>query len=237
MKESCLRLRCTAGKFVVLIVAMTPGWTASAQERRTQPILAESEEGASTVTTVRAGALASVDLDIQSWKQVHRDSVLAGTLTMPIYAGQQPAVPEGARMRFTIQSIDKFSNEAGTWKKIGRGIVRAFNPLESSVAPQYRVEIRGAEIIAPTGQKLPVTAQVLRTGTGRMIRADGEKSGRQDSLLSAHPASHRNVEKPHPRMVLRSLDLLSRTHQITCLRSRGGRPFAREGLALSCSTI
>jgi hypothetical protein len=48
-------------------------------------------------------------------------------------------------------------------------IVRAFNPLETNHPAEYRVELSAADLLLPTGQRLPLDPRVLRAGSGVMV--------------------------------------------------------------------
>jgi hypothetical protein len=58
----------------------------------------------------------------------------------------------------------------GFWRKTGRTIVHAFNPLETSHPTEYRVELSAADLLLPTGETLPLVASVLRASSGVTVQ-------------------------------------------------------------------
>jgi hypothetical protein len=107
----------------------------------------------------------------KSWRHVQKGAVLEGRLSLPLYAGEQIAAPVGSRIRVTVNSVEKIREHSGFWRKTGRAIVRAFNPLETIRPAEYRVELSAAELLLPMGEALPLDAGVLRATSGVLIQA------------------------------------------------------------------
>jgi hypothetical protein len=90
-----------------------------------------------------------------------------------LYAGEHIAAPMDSRIRVTMSSVEKIREHSGFWRKTGRAMVRAFNPLETSRPAEYRVELSAVELQLPTGEVLPLDAGILRASSGVMIQAKG----------------------------------------------------------------
>jgi len=70
----------------------------------------------------------------------------------------------------TVNSAEKIREDLGIWRKTGRAIVRAFNPLETSRPTEYRVELSYADLVLPTGEALPLDARLLRASSEVMVQ-------------------------------------------------------------------
>jgi len=131
----------------------------------------------------------------KSWGRVEKGGVLEGRLSLPLYAGEHVAAPAESTIRVTVGSVEKIREGLGFWRKTGRAIVRAFNPLETSRPTEYRVELSAADLLLPTGEVLPLDVQVLRASSAVMVQpkakslpaagAAREKSRATDTLLMA----------------------------------------------------
>jgi hypothetical protein len=125
-------------------------------------------------TLVRA-----VFLGPKSWARVGKGSKLEGRLSLPLYAGEEMVAPSDSVVRITVNSAEKIREPLGFWRKSGRAIVRAFNPLETNHPAEYHVELGAADLLTPWGEVRPLEVRVLRASSGVMVRP---KSG---SLKSA----------------------------------------------------
>jgi hypothetical protein len=131
----------------------------------------------------------------KSWGHVEKGAVLEGRLSLPLYAGEHIVAPSGSTIRVTVNSVEKIREDLGAWRKTGRAIVRAFNPLETSHPTEYRVELSAAELLLPTGEALSLDVRVLHANSGVMVQpkakslqaasAAREKSKACDTLLIA----------------------------------------------------
>ena len=106
----------------------------------------------------------------KNWRNVETGAVLEGRLSLPLYAGEQSVAPAGSAIRVTVNSAEKIRGNLGFWRKTGRAMVRAFNPLETSRPAEYRVELSATELLLPTGEALPLDARVLRASSGVMVK-------------------------------------------------------------------
>src|SRR5207244_3195397 len=106
----------------------------------------------------------------KSWGRVEKGGVLEGRLSLPLYAGEHVAAPAESTIRVTVGSVEKIREGLGFWRKTGRAIVRAFNPLETSRPTEYRVELSAADLLLPTGEVLPLDVQVLRASSAVMVQ-------------------------------------------------------------------
>lgn len=180
----------TAGMFAIL-PCMLP-----AQERAAEE--AKMAVPTPSVSVLHADSESLLRVDFpgrKSWGRIEKRSALEGRLALPLYAGEHLVAPAGSTIRITVQSAEKIRENLGFWRKTGRAIVRAFNPLETSRPAEYRVELSAADLLLPAGQALPLDARVLRASSGVMIqpkakslRAAGvkrEKSKACDALLMA----------------------------------------------------
>ncbi|HKW32234.1 MAG TPA: hypothetical protein VJN92_04470 [Candidatus Acidoferrum sp.] len=201
MRTDHVRRQRTSGVLVFLVAIISAGLPARAQELAARPHTASQSTGAKTIAPTDSGDLLSVDLAIKGWKQVRKGHVVEGHLALPVYMGQQRILPSGATIRLTIESIEKANDKCGAWKKFGRGIVRAFNPLEKSVLPEYSVKLKGAEIVYADGRGLAIDAEVLRAGTGVMIQPE-KRSGKVDGDTVPQANSSRSQKQARARMLL-----------------------------------
>lgn len=106
----------------------------------------------------------------KSWGRVEKGAVLEGRLSLPLYAGKNIAAPAESKIRVTVNSVEKIREDLGFWRKTGRVMVRAFNPLETSHPREYRVELSAADLLLPAGDVLPLDARVLRASCGVMVQ-------------------------------------------------------------------
>jgi hypothetical protein len=107
---------------------------------------------------------------IRSWRHVAKGTVLEGHLSVPLYAGENIVAPADNAVRVTVKSVEKMRENLGFWRKTGRTIVRAFNPLGTSLPTEYRVELSAADLLLPTGETLPLEARVLRASSGGLVQ-------------------------------------------------------------------
>lgn len=108
--------------------------------------------------------------DPKSWGRVKKGSLLEGHLSLPLYAGDQIAAPADSTIRVTVSAVERIRENLGFWRKTGRAIVRAFNPLETSHPAEHRVELSAADLLLSTGEVLPLDTRVLRAASGAMVR-------------------------------------------------------------------
>jgi hypothetical protein len=110
----------------------------------------------------------------RNWGRVQKGTMLEGRLSLPLYCGEHIAAPADSTIRVTVNSVEKIHEDLGFWRKTGRVIIRAFNPLETSRPTEYRVELSTADLLLPTGQVLPLDARVLRASSGVMVQANAK---------------------------------------------------------------
>jgi hypothetical protein len=114
---------------------------------------------------VKSESLLRVDFPgRKSWGRVEEGAVWEGRLSLPLYAGEQIVAPAGSTIRVTVNSVEKIREDLGFWRKTGRAIVRAFNPLETSRPSEYHVELRASDLVL----------RVLRASSGVMGTAESE---------------------------------------------------------------
>jgi hypothetical protein len=133
----------------------------------------------------------------KSWGRVESGTVLEGRLSVPLYSGEQILAPADSVVRITVNSAEKIREPLGFWRKSGRAIVRAFNPLETSHPAEYRVELSAADLLIPTGEVRPLDVRVLRASWGVMVQpksgslksagAERRKSKAENILLMSLP--------------------------------------------------
>jgi hypothetical protein len=102
---------------------------------------------------------------------------------LPVFAGNDIAIPEQTKVSLTIESVKKAANNSATWKKAGHAVVRAFNPLEQGRPAEYVIRVSKTNIEAPQGS-LVVVATALRAGYAAMIEP---KIGRRGEDHSSQP--------------------------------------------------
>jgi hypothetical protein len=115
----------------------------------------------------------------KNWGHVEKGTMLEGRLSLPLYAREEMVAPADSVVRITVNSAEQIREPLGFWRKSGRAIVRAFNPLETNHPAEYHVELRAADLLMPTGEVRPLEVRVLRASSGVMVQP---KSG---SLKSA----------------------------------------------------
>ncbi|HEY6268744.1 MAG TPA: hypothetical protein VIX11_10630 [Candidatus Acidoferrum sp.] len=106
----------------------------------------------------------------KNWGRVEKGSKLEGRLSLPLYAGEEMVAPADSMVRITVNSAEKIREPLGFWRKSGRAIVRAFNPLETSHPAEYRVELSAADLLTPTGEVRPLDVRVLRSSSVVMVQ-------------------------------------------------------------------
>lgn len=189
----------SAAKFLALIAAIAVNSSiASAQERRAQPV--GDSPARSATLPLPSGMLIPVNLNVKDWKHAKSGQVLEGHLSLPLYGSQQTIVPAGTTVRVTIESVERVRPNGGTWKTIGRGIVKAFNPLDKSASPQYHVKLRSAEIVGPEEVAVPMQAEVLLASTSLIVRPQEERSHKTTHSSASKKSNSREV---HSRLLLR----------------------------------
>jgi hypothetical protein len=146
---------------------------------------------------IEQGALMRAELaQPLNWSHVPKGTALEATLPLPVYGNEGIVLPAGTQLRVIISSSEKVRNHYGFWKTAGRAFVRAFNPLEKTQAPEYRVTLSSAELLLPSGEWTPVEASVLRTGAAVVVNS------RQPKAVAAEQAP-RVKKKPGQVLVLR----------------------------------
>jgi len=106
----------------------------------------------------------------KSWGRVEKGSKLEGRLSLPLYSGEEMVAPVDTVVRITVNSVEKVREPLGFWRKSGRAIVRAFNPLETNHPAEYHVELSAADLLTPAGEVRPLDVRVLRASAGVMVQ-------------------------------------------------------------------
>jgi len=116
-----------AGMFAILPYMLL------AQEHSAEEARAGALARGVSVLHVESESLLRVDFPgRKSWGHVEKGAVLEGRLSLPLYAGEHIAAPADSTIRVTVNSVEKIREDLGAWRKTGRAIVRALNPLETS---------------------------------------------------------------------------------------------------------
>ncbi len=150
------------------------------------------------------GTLLQVELAPRTdWKHLAKNSVIEGRLMLPVFVGSAVSIPEQTKVSLTVESVKKVGDGAGTWRKAGRAVVRAFNPLEKARPTEYAIRVSKTDIDTPQGS-LIVAATALRAGYAGMIEPKGGKGGKFRSLQS--PNAKRSASKKGPQTVILQLD-------------------------------
>src|SRR6266581_5652013 len=143
-----------------------------AQERSGEEARSADPVPGVSVLHVHSESMLRVDFPgCKSWGRVEKGGVLEGRLSLPLYACEHVAAPAESTIRVTVGSVEKIREGLGFWRKTGRAIVRAFNPLETSRPTEYRVELSAADLLLPTGEALPLDVQVLRASSAVMVQS------------------------------------------------------------------
>src|SRR5258708_31136363 len=142
------------------------------------------------------------------------------TLARPLFAGNQLAVPSGARLRFVVDSITKAKTKESNKDRILNALDRAFNPLDHSHPAEYALEVRDAMLFAGETEPLPLRVSFLRLGKSAQIRggssrhhteplpgsADGPRTGTVPAVDSNTPARGRAASKRSSQVLLLRLE-------------------------------
>src|SRR5215469_8763315 len=197
---TCIRLQPRQILFGVtlLVFLVLPS---AAQNRNGAPSERAEIQAPPESIRIASGTLLKADLlDRVNWKRIPRNATIEARLALPVYAGEQVGLPAGTPLRLTVESAEKAADRTGVWTKLGRVIVRAFNPLEKGHAPQYVVRLRAAELMPPDGTPIPIQASVLRTGSSVIVEPVGD---RRSSVTNGLPEKQSSVAgKPKPRQTL-----------------------------------
>jgi hypothetical protein len=209
----------------------------AAQERAAQEASSARPAPDVAVLHVESESLLRVDFPgRKSWGHVEKGAVSEGRLLLPLYAGEQIAVPADSTIRVTVNSVEKIRDDWGFWRKTGRAIVRTFNPLETSRPTEYRVELRAADLVLPTGEVLPLDARVLRASSGVMVQpkaksSQGVGAARKKSQTSATLLMALRREElfsvpaePNVASVAAGEQCVARAYLLTALRASLNRP-------------
>jgi hypothetical protein len=144
--------------------------TLPAQERAVEEVRSACPAPDVSVPHAESESLLRVDFPgRKSWGYIKKGTVLEGRISLPLYAGEHIVAPADSTIRVTVNSTEKIREHLGLWRKTGRAIVRAFNPLETSRPTEYRVELSAADLLLRTEEALPLSARVLRASSGMMI--------------------------------------------------------------------
>jgi hypothetical protein len=185
------------------VLAILPSVIAAQERTGEEARLADPAAGVS-ILHVESESLLRADFPgRKNWRHVEKAEVLEGRLSLPLYAGEHIAAPAGSTIRVTVSSVEKIREDLGFWRKTGRAIVRAFNPLETSHPTEYRVELSAEDLLLPTGETVSLDARVLRASSGVMVQA------KVKSLHAASAAREKSKASGTLLMVLRREALLS----------------------------
>jgi hypothetical protein len=234
----------------------------SAQEHAAEAASSPVPAPAVSVLPVANESLLRVDFPShRNWGHVEKGAVLEGRLSLPLYAGDHIVAPAESNIRVTVNSVEKIREHSGFWRKTGRAMVRAFNPLETSHPAEYRVELSAADLTLPTGAVLPLDARVLRATSAVMVQPKGKSlqapdaarvktkaSGtllmalRQEALLSA-PAETTQASAPAmgeqhaARAYLLTSLRASQNHQGDTFRAQLAEPVRISGRVFAPQTV
>ena len=159
------------------------------QNRR--PALESTAPVAAPGLQIQQGTLLQVDLARRTdWKHLARNSVVEGNLMLPVFVGNQIAIPEGTKVSLMIESVRKVGEESGAWKKAGHALVRAFNPIEKGRPVEYAIRVSRTEI-ETLQASLMVAATALRAGYAVMIEPKVGKAGAVHSVQAPSGSNKR----------------------------------------------
>jgi len=207
--ESCMHKKQILLRLIVTLLAVLIGtvtWgipAADSQELAADPVEDSLRPDTAEKLSLSPGTLISVDLGVQRWKRVRRNQTLEGHVALPLYAAQRVALPQGTPIHLTVESVERVTDKSSAWKRVGRAIVKAFNPLDGSVAPEYRIKVKAAEISLPEGQSLPMIVQPLRAGTGLLIPPEKHLPKGAANPAPAGESANAKAREAHSRMLLR----------------------------------
>ena len=142
------------------------------------------------------------------------------TLARPLFAGNQLAIPSGARLQFVVDSFAKAKTKKSNKDKFLNGLDRAFNPLDHSHPAEYALEVRDAMLFARETEPLPLRVSFLRigkavqvTGGSRQHRtepltgvANGSRIGAAPGVDSDKPVRSRAASKRSSQVLLLRLE-------------------------------
>ena len=206
---------------VVIAAAARPAFPQDQAPLVSEVFAAEAAE--ISLPRIERGALMRTEfVQPLKWSRVPKGTVLEATLPLPVYANEGIALPSGTRLRVIISSSKKVRNPYGFWKTAGRAFARAFNPLEKTQVPEYRVTLSSAELLLPSGEWTPVEASVVRTGGAVIVNPRRPKAAAEQAP--------RVKNKPGQILVLRlEKELyLPRGSMVSSLNSESSSPGERK---------
>jgi hypothetical protein len=165
-RTTCIRKAILAACALAILPSVVAAQNHGAEEK----VPAASTPSVSAASVDSESLLRVVFPGRKSWGRVEKGSQLEGRLSLPLYAGKEELAPADSVVRITVTSAEKVREPLGFWRKSGRAIVRAFNPLETSHPAEYRVELSAADLLMPTGEVRPLDVRVLRASSGVMIQ-------------------------------------------------------------------
>ena len=126
--------------------------------------------GAASDCVIEKGSVLRVDLGDQAPNSPKPDMELKGTLARPVYGGRCQAIPEGAHLRTTIQTVEK--------KRSGNAVAGWFRRLSGAPAPPPEVTLRSLDVEIPGQGWVPVQGDFVRLSRERYREAGGKKTAK-----------------------------------------------------------
>lgn len=140
------------------------------------------------------------------------------TLARPLFAGNQLAIPSGARLQFVVNSFAKAKTKKSNKDKFLNGLDTAFNPLDHDHPTEYVLEVRDAVLFAGETEPLPLRVSFLRVGKAAQIKG-GDPRHRTEALVGSANGSRNGaapgVDSDKP---VRSRAASKRSSQVLLLR-------------------
>jgi hypothetical protein len=140
------------------------------------------------------------------------------TLARPLFAGNQLAIPSGARLQFVVDSITKAKTKGSNKDKFLNGLDRAFNPLDHSHPAEYVLEVRNAVLFAGETEPLPLRVSFLRVGKAAQVTGGSPQHPTEPLTGCANGSRTGTVPDVDSNTAARSRAASKRSVQVLLLR-------------------
>lgn len=140
------------------------------------------------------------------------------TLARPLFAGNQMAIPSGARLRFVVDAITKAKTKESNKDKFLNALDRAFNPLDHGHPTEYVLEVRDAVLFAGETGPLPLRVSFLRLGKAAQIRGGSPQHPTEPLTGSANGSRNGAAPGVDSDKLARSRAANKRSSQVLLLR-------------------
>jgi len=155
-RTACFRKALLSAALFIILPCVLPAQEHAGEEAR-------SAGPAPSVFVLHVESESFLRVDFQgrkNWGASKKDRFWRAASRCHCNADEHIAAPADSTICVTVSSVEKIREHSGFWRKTGRAMVRAFNPLETSRPAEFRVELSTADLLLPTGEVLRLQARV-----------------------------------------------------------------------------